>query len=114
MKNTIDRLLILIACGLILLLIFKQWNTVDSSNSNQDHPIEKINDSLLRQSAVIDTDITGIEKSVDSLEQNLDQQTEILTHLKTTQNDKAAHIDNASDVELLEFFTSFKTKDSVY
>ena len=114
MRKSIEKLVILIAFGLILFLVFKEWNSSESSNSNKQHSTKKINDSLLRQSVIIDTDITGIEKSVDSLEQSLDKQTKILTHLKKTQDEKTAHIASASDVELLEFFSSFKTKDSIY
>ena len=114
MKDWKRRVVVLILFGLIVFLIFNQLNN-DKILSNTGHTeIEKSNDSLVNLNIQIDNDIQIIDKISDSLNQNIKEHKQLVTQLKEQQIEKMYRIHNASDVELLEFFAEFKTKDSVY
>lgn len=114
MKHWKETGLVLVLFALIVLLVFRKLNSLDSLVSPKHKTIEKVNDSLQKQNTTIDTHIETIEKKVDSLNKNIKKDTEVLTTLKITQDENLSHIHNASNEQLLEFFSKFKTQDSIY
>ncbi|WP_346881312.1 hypothetical protein [uncultured Algibacter sp.] len=114
MKHWKETLFVLALFALIVLLVFRELNSLNSLVNPKHTTIEEVNDSLQKQNTTIDTHIEIIEKRAGNLNQRIEKETKVLTTLKNIQDENLSHIHNASDEQLLEFFSKFKTQDSIY
>ncbi|WP_010520480.1 hypothetical protein [Aquimarina agarivorans] len=114
MKNWKGTVVTLALFGIIVFLIMNRLHSNDSMTTKEMVRTEQLKDSLQDQTQVLDNQIEVIEIVADSLEQDIADHHQKIIKLKETQHEKATRIYNASDVELLEFFSRFKTKDSIH
>lgn len=114
MKKWKETLCVLVLFIIVLLSFLYELNTSNSIVQTKYDVIEKANDSLANGNSSIDNHIEKIQKKADALNQKIIEDTKIITTLKKTRNENLSRIDNASNKQLLEFFTKFKTQDSIY
>ena len=114
MKKWKKTILVLIIFGLIVLFVFKKLNSLDTLENPKYPSVEKAIDSLQKQNTAIDTVIVFIYKTVDSLNHSLEKDKQALKVLKHKKNENLSRIHNATNVQLFEFFTKFKTEDSIH